>query len=118
MARTGLGDRMLDRVLEPLTGLVIADVCLENGRQTGEEYLAQTWLTNHVATGEAADLASSPMRDTCKRLGKIFLQFALALDVRSRAALQDVRVAMREDHDVAVSERKAHFGGLRSRPCL
>src|SRR5215510_4319810 len=87
--------RKPNRAFQPLPGRVVADVDLEQGRESGKHEAAYPRLAGHIATDELRDLTASPRAGKLESLSEDAVQLLLIVHpALGRAILDDVRIAV------------------------
>jgi hypothetical protein len=99
-----------------LTGRIVTNFDTQQGRKPTQEDLAYVRIASHVTTHEPGNLAAASHAGERQSLRKDTLEFLGVVDRgHRRAVAHDVRVAVREDHNVAsaqVNGRAIHQAGI------
>ena len=117
MAR--LGNQVADRVLQPFARRVAADVDLDHQRQAGEEQLVGMPLASEITANEPGDLTTATQLHAGQFSGEKIGKQGPAVDVRRRRTVRDgMGVAVRDDQDVAGSDRHGRVRNTNDRFAL
>jgi hypothetical protein len=105
-------DRVADRVLEPVPGGAVADVDGEDRRHSGQEHFTQARIAREEAAYEARLLAAAAptpdLQAACQQVGQGLRRVDRGA---GRSVAQQMRVAVREGHDVSGPECQCRTTG-------
>ena len=103
-------NQMPYRMLQPLTRLVAANADLDHQRQAREEEPVGMPLAAEIAADETRRLAAPAQAHGRQLARQIFAQRGAAVDECGRRSVRDrMRIAMRDDQDIAGFDRDGGF---------
>ena len=98
-------DGEFDGIGEPLAGRFLRDVDLHQFRQAGENDFAEAWVAGHVTANKFGDIAAPTVAGKFETIGDVLCEDLKGVDrFCGRAVAQEMRVAVRKNHDVAGGE--------------
>src|SRR5215468_1171606 len=95
-------DGISDRILQPASRLVLANVHLEHRWQSRQEHLTQAPLAGHETAYKPRNLTSTAHSREFQSLREYPLQLTFAVhSIETRPALHTMRIAVRENNNVS-----------------
>jgi hypothetical protein len=98
--RTGLGQCVTNRRLEPFAGIRVAYVDPHNGRQAVQQHARQPRVARQVAAHQAADLAATAVAQLARTACEDFVQSCTGGGFQTRPRTHAMGVALGKQHHV------------------